>query len=338
MGGRPPFRAGIRRMRYSRIVSTGISLPDKVVTNDDIARMVDTTDEWIFARTGIRERRVGKPEEVTSDFAAIAGKQALDRAGMQPEEVEAIIVATITPDLPYPATACLAQTKLGAKNAFAFDVSAACTGYVYALSIADAYIRSGQCENVLVIGADMMARTLNWKDRGSCILFADGAGATLVRASDEPGVRYTELGSDGEHAELIYIPAGGTRTPASHDTVAQDLHYTVLDGREVYKLAVRYAEQLTTSALEKNGLSPDDVDLLVPHQANQRITDAVQERLGIAKEKVVSNIEKYGNTSAATIPLCLDDAIRDGRLKKGDLVLMVAFGAGFTWGVSLVDW
>jgi 3-oxoacyl-[acyl-carrier-protein] synthase-3 len=325
-------------MVYARIVSTGVAFPERILTNDEIAQSLATSDEWIYTRTGIHQRRMVAPGEATSDLAARAGLQALERAGLDPLDLQALIVATITPDYIFPATACLTQTKMGAKRAMAFDISAACSGYIYALSIADAYLRSGQYENVLIIGAEALTRTLNWNDRGSCVLFGDGAGATLVRASDRPGVKYLELGADGDLAELIYIPAGGTRTPATHEVIDKGLHYTYLDGREVYKVAVRYALELTENTLRKNGLTVDDIDLLIPHQANQRITDAVQARLGIPKEKVLSNIEFYGNTSAATIPTCLDEVVLQGRLKAGDRILMVAFGAGFTWGAALLDW
>ena len=325
-------------MTYARIVSTGMAFPDRILTNDEIAQTLETSDQWIYTRTGIHQRRVVAPSEATSDLAAKAGLQALERAGLDPMELEALIVATITPDYPFPASACLAQTKMGAIKAMAFDISAACSGYVYALSIADAYIRSGLYRNVLIIGAEAITKTLDWKDRGSCVLFGDGAGASLVVASDRPGVRYLEMGADGNHAKLIYIPAGGTLTPTTPETAAAGLQYTVLDGREVYKLAVRYAFDLIESTLKKNGMTVDDIDLLIPHQANQRITDAVQERLGIPREKVFSNIEFYGNTSGATIPTCLHEAVEKGMVKEGDRILMVAFGAGFTWGAALVDW
>jgi 3-oxoacyl-[acyl-carrier-protein] synthase-3 len=325
-------------MRFSRIVSTGVALPDRILTNDEIAQTLDTSDEWIYTRTGIHQRRVAADNEAVSDLAARAGSEALERAGLDPMDLEAIIVATITGDYIFPASACLAQVALGAKRAMAFDISAACSGYVYGLSIADAYIRTGLYENVLVIGSEVLSRYLDWNDRGSCVLFGDAAGATLLRASDKPGVRHLEMGSDGDYAKLIWVPAGGSRTPATAETVAQGLTYAHLDGREVYKLAVRYAQELTERVLKKNGITVDDIALLVPHQANQRITDAVQTRLGIPKEKVASNIEFYGNTSGATIPVCLHEAVQDGRIKEGDLILMVAFGAGFTWGAALVEW
>lgn len=325
-------------MTYARIVSTGIGLPDRILTNDEIAQTLDTSDAWIHTRTGIHQRRVAGPGEATSDFAAKAGLQALERAGLDPMDLEAIIVATVTPDYHMPSAACLTQVKMGALKAMAFDVSAACTGYIYALSVADAYIRAGVYKNVLVIGADLFSTILNWEDRGSCVLFGDGAGATLVTASDRPGVRYMELGADGNHAKLIHVPAGGSMNPTTSETAAAKLQYTVLDGREVYKLAVRYALELIENTLKKNNMTVADIDLLIPHQANQRITDAVQERIGIPREKVYSNIEFYGNTSAATIPICLHEALEKGMVKEGGRILTVAFGAGFTWGAALIDW
>jgi 3-oxoacyl-[acyl-carrier-protein] synthase-3 len=315
-----------------------MAFPDRILTNDEIAQTVDTSDEWIRTRTGIRERRIVAPGEATSDLVTRAGLDALKNASLDPMDLESLIVATITPDLLFPATACLAQTKMGAKRAMAFDISAACSGYIYALSIADAYIRGGLYKNVLVVGAEVLTRHLNWKDRGSCILFGDGAGATLLQASDRPGVRYLEMGADGDYAKLIHLPGGGSLTPATPETVEAGLHYAVVEGKEVYKLAVRYGLELVERALRVNGLTPDDIALLVPHQANQRITDAVQERLGFPKEKVFSNIEVYGNTSGATIPVCLHEASQSGRIKAGDKVLLVAFGAGFTWGAALLDW
>ncbi len=325
-------------MTFARIVSTGMSLPENIVTNDDIAKKVETSDEWIYGRTGIHERRVSSEGQATSNFAAAASKQALEKAGMDPMDLQCLIVATITPDLPFPASACLAQESLGAKNAAAFDISAACSGYVYALSIADAYIRGGLYENVMVVGAETLTKVINWEDRGSCILFGDGAGATLVTASDKPGLGYTELGADGAYADLIHVPGGGSKVPTTHETVDQGLQYAVVKGRDVYKLAVTLAEKVITRALEKNDLSVDDIALLVPHQANQRITDAVQERLGFSEDRVASNIEFYGNTSAASVPICLHEAASGGRIKSGDKVLLVAFGAGFTWGTMLIDW
>lgn len=325
-------------MTYARIVSTGMSLPENIVTNDDIAKRVETSDEWIHARTGIHERRVAAEDQSTSTFASEAARQALESAGLDPMDVECLILATITPDLPFPATGCLVQDIIGAKKAAAFDISAACSGYVYALSIADAYIRGGLYRNVLVIGAETLTKVVDWEDRGSCILFGDGAGATLVTASDRPGLGYTELGADGAHAELIHVPGGGSKVPVSHEMIDQGLHHAVVKGRDVYKLAVTLAQEVIARALEKNNLTVEDIALLVPHQANQRITDAVQERLGFSKDRVASNIESYGNTSAASIPICLHEAAKNGRIQQGDKVLLVAFGAGFTWGTMLIDW
>jgi len=308
------------------------------MSNDDIATIVDTSDEWIQTRTGIRERRVAGPEVATSDLAAEAAGRALQAAGMEPDDMDAIIVATITPDNPFPATACQVQEKLGARKPFAFDVSAACSGYLYILSIADAYIRSGTYRHILLIGAEEMTKCVNWKDRASCILFGDGAGATVVGPSDEPGVRFVDLGTDGRYWELIHVPAGGTRLPVSAETLSDGRHYMAINGRDVYKLAVKHAGITLNRVLQQNNLTVDDIDLLVPHQANQRITDAVAERIGIPSERVFSNIDRYANTSAATIPIGLHEAVEQGRLKRGDKVLLVAYGAGFTWGSILLDW
>jgi 3-oxoacyl-[acyl-carrier-protein] synthase-3 len=325
-------------MTYARIVSTGMSLPEKVMTNDDISKIVDTSDEWIQSRTGIRERRVAAEHEATSTFATAAAQQALDNAGEDAKNLDAIIVATITPDCPFPASACLVQKNLGATRACAYDLSAACSGYLYALATADAYIRSGLYKNIMVIGAETLTKCVDWQDRGSCILFGDGAGATLVRPSEEPGIRYSDLGCDGNHFELIYIPVGGTKTPLTEENIKERKHFAVVNGRDVYKLAVKQAEIVIRRALEENYLTVDDIKLLIPHQANQRITDAVQERLGFPKEKVASNIDIYGNTSAATVPICLHEAAENGTIQRGDKVLLVAFGAGFTWGTVLLDW
>jgi 3-oxoacyl-[acyl-carrier-protein] synthase-3 len=325
-------------MIYARIISTGISLPEKVMTNDDLAKIVDTSDEWISTRTGIRERRVAGPDEAASDFGAKAARKALNAAGMGPDEMDAIIVGTITPDMPFPATACLIQEKLGATKPFAFDVSAACSGYLYILSIANAFIQSGMYKHILLIGTEAMTKSVNWEDRGSCILFGDGAGATVVSPSTTPGVRFVDLGTDGRYADLIHVPAGGSRTPLSPEALAARQHCMVVNGRDVYKLAVKHAEITIKRVLAQNGLTVHDIDMLVPHQANQRITDAVADRIGIPREKVMSNIEKYGNTSAATIPICLHEAAAEGRIKKGDRLLLVAYGAGFTWGSILLDW
>lgn len=325
-------------MTYARIVSTGMSLPERVMTNEEISKIVDTSDEWIQSRTGIRQRHVAAEHEATSTFATAAAQQALDAAGEDAKNLDAIIVATITPDCPFPASACLVQKNLGATRACAYDLSAACSGFVYALATADAYIRSGLYKNIMVIGAETLTKCVDWQDRGSCILFGDGAGAALVRPSEEPGIRYSDLGCDGNHFELIYIPAGGTKTPLTEDNIKERKHFAVVNGRDVYKLAVKQAEIVIRRALEENYLTVDDIKLLIPHQANQRITEAVQQRLGFPPEKVASNIDVYGNTSAATVPICLHEAAANGTIQRGDKVLLVAFGAGFTWGTILLEW
>jgi len=320
---------------YARITGTGCYLPERVLTNEELSKMVDTTDEWIVKRTGIKTRHIADPSEATSDLAAEAGRRALAAAGVKPEEVDCIIVGTCTPDMYFPSTGCLVQHHLGAKNASAFDVSAACSGMMYSLSVANAYICSGYYQTVLVIGADTLSRLVDFKDRATCVLFGDGAGAYVMQRSERPGIEYVEVGADGDEWDILTIPAGGSRLPASHETVEKGLHTVRAKGREVFKLAVRVMEESVVGALNKCGLKPDDIDLLIPHQANLRIIDAGRQRLGLPWEKVMANIDKYGNTTAATIPIALDEAIRGGRAKPGDRVLMVSFGAGFTWGITV---
>ena len=297
--------------------------------------MVDTTDEWIIKRTGIKTRRIAGEKEATSDISVPAALKALDAAKVSPEEIDCIVVGTCTPDMFFPSTGCLIQHRIGAARASAFDVSAACSGMVYAAGIADAFIRSGTYKTVLVIGADALTKMIDFTDRNTCVLFGDGAGAFVMQASEEPGVEYTELGADGAQSHILEIPAGGSRIPASHDSVDRRLHAVRADGREVFKLAIRVMEETVVQSLEKCGLKPDDIDLLIPHQANLRIIDAGRQRLGLPWEKVLVNIDKYGNTTAGTIPIGLDEAIREGRVGPGSRVLMVAFGAGFTWGIMI---
>jgi len=321
---------------YAKITGTGSFVPEKVLTNEDLSKIVDTTDQWIVERTGIKTRYITSEDETTSDLAAEAGRRALEAAGVTPEEVECIVVGTCTPDMFFPSTGCLVQHKIGAKNASAFDVSAACSGMVYATSVGNAYIRSGQYQTVLVIGADTVTKMVDFEDRNTCVLFGDGAGAFVLQASKEPGIEYTELGADGSQSGVLDIPAGGSRMPASHETVDGRLHYVKAMGREVFKLAVRVMEKTVVDALEKCGLHSDQIDLLIPHQANLRIIDAGRQRLGLPWEKVWVNIEKYGNTTAGTIPISMDEAIRSGHAKPGHRVVMVSFGAGFTWAIMVV--
>lgn len=310
-----------------KIVSTGSYVPDRVLTNFDLEKMVETSDQWITTRTGIKERRISQGE-TTSDMAAEAAARAIE-GKVNPEEVELIVVATATPDAFFPSTACKVQSKLGNRGAVAFDISAACTGFIYGLYTVDSIMRSKGVKRALLIGAERFSKILNWKDRTTCILFGDGAGAVLVEQSDEEGVLGFDLGADGSYGELLVAPSVGSNE--------EQPHYLRMRGNEVFKVAVRTMVESAQRVLEKTGISPKEVSLLVPHQANVRIINAVAERLKIPKNKVFINLNRYGNTSAASIPIALDEAVRSGKVKKGDKVLMVAFGGGFTWGSCIVE-
>lgn len=328
--------AGIPR---ASIVATGSYVPQRVLTNADLEKMVDTTDEWIVTRTGIRERRIAAPDEATSDMGAEAARRALADAGVKPEEIDLIIVATITPDMGFPNTACFVQAKIGATNAFCFDIEAACSGFVYALDIARQYIGTGSARTVLVIGAEKISCITDWKDRSLCVLFGDGAGAAVVQpVPGRNGILASVMRSDGTLSDLLKLPGGGSRHPTSPETLAQGLHYMKMEGREVFKHAVTCMTDVAKRALDRAGLTIDDIDLVIPHQANQRIITAIGERLGGAPEKYYVNLDRYGNTSAASVILALDEAQRAGRIKRGDRVLLVAFGGGFTWGATVLEW
>jgi 3-oxoacyl-[acyl-carrier-protein] synthase-3 len=308
------------------------------MTNTELERMVATSDDWIRERTGIRERHIAASGEACSDLAVQAGRRALAAAGLAASDLDMILVATCTGDYPLPATACLVQHQLGATKAAACDVSAACCGFVYALSVADAYVRTGM-RHVLVIGSEVMSAITDWSDRNTCILFGDGAGAAVVSASDdERGILSTHLRSDGSLCELITVPAGGSRTPLSEQVVAERTHFIKMKGNETFKVAVRTLEEIARETLAANQLQVEDLDLYVPHQANMRILKAVMERLGLPLEKVMLNLEHYGNTSAASIPIALDEAVRAGRVQDGSLVMLGAFGAGLTWASALIRW
>ena len=322
----------------SRIAGTGSYTPSRVMTNTELERMVATSDDWIRERTGIRERHIAASGEACSDLAVQAGRRALAAAGLAASELDMILVATCTGDYPLPATACLVQHQLGATKAAACDLSAACCGFVYALSVADAYVRTGM-RHVLVIGSEVMSAITDWSDRNTCILFGDGAGAAVVSASDgERGILSTHLRSDGSLCELITVPAGGSRTPLSEQVVAERTHFIKMKGNETFKVAVRTLEEIARETLAANQLQVEDLDLYVPHQANMRILKAVMERLGLPLEKVMLNLEHYGNTSAASIPIALDEAVRAGRVQDGSLVMLGAFGAGLTWASALIRW
>ncbi len=323
--------------RRSVILGTGSELPAKVVTNRELEQMVETSDEWITVRTGIKERRVLEEGKGNADMAFPAARRALEDAGMEAKDLDAIIMGTVSADYPMPSSACVLENMLGARNAFSFDVGAACSGFINALSVGDLYIRSGKINNALIVGSDTLSRYLNWQDRGTCILFGDGAGAVVLGASENgSGILSTKLRTDGSYAKTLYIPAGGSLRPASPHTVRDNEHTIAMNGKEVFKTAVRAMEEISRQALEEAGVDIGQVALVVPHQANKRIIVALAERLGVPMEKVMVNLEKYGNTSAGSIPIALDEARRQGRIKPGDIVLMNSFGAGFAWGAAVV--
>jgi len=329
-------------MQRSRIIGTGTYLPEKVVTNDDMVKIygVETSDAWIRERTGIGARRIAAPNEATSDMATAASRRALKMAGIRPEDLDMIIVGTVTPDMPFPAAAVLVQANLGATHAACFDVSAACAGSLYALSIADSFIKSGSAKSVLIIGAELLTRIMDWKDRNTCVLFGDAAGAMVLVPETRPdrGLLSTHLHTDGTQWNILNIPGGGSRKPVSQEVVDKREQFVKMNGREVYKTAVRVLEQCSREALERNGYRPDDVTHVIAHQANLRILDAVLKRLEIPLSKCHLNIEDVGNTSSASVPLTLDQANRKGALKDGDLILMMAIGGGMAWGSALVRW
>ena len=326
-----------QRLPLAAILGTGRCLPERVLTNQELERMVDTSDDWIVGRTGIRERRIVSDGQTTSGLAVHAARQACEDAGIDPADLELILVATITPDMFFPSTACLVQEQLGARSAGAFDLLAACSGFVYALSTAACYIQAGWYRRVLVIGAETLSKVVDYQDRSTCILFGDGAGA-VVLGDDYTGrgVLFSRLAADGRGAGLMSIPAGGSRMPASEATVNDRLHYMTIRGREVFKFAVNSMVALVQEALQRCRLAPEDVALVIPHQVNERIIEAAMKKLDLPREKYYVNIDRYGNTSAASIPIALDEARREGRLLAGDHVIMVAFGGGLTWASSVV--
>jgi len=323
----------------ARIAATGSAVPRRVLRNADLERMVATSDDWIVERTGIRERRVVDEGVASSDLGTDASRAALAAGGWDAADLDLLLVATCTPDMPLPSTACLIQRNLKASRAIAFDLAAACSGFLYGLSVADLYVRSGTCRKALVVGTEVMSSMIDWTDRGTCILFGDGAGAVLIEPSDdERGILSTHLHSDGDLWDLVCVPGGGSRLPASAAMLADRQQFVKMKGNETFKVAVRTLEATAREALEANKLDVDDVDLFIPHQANVRIVKAVMERLGMKKERVVLNIDRYGNTSAASIPLALDEAVRAGRVVPGSRILMVAFGSGLTWASAVVKW
>ncbi|CAH1059273.1 beta-ketoacyl-ACP synthase III [Paenibacillus pseudetheri] len=329
----------MRQLRPVGIIGTGKYVPEKILTNSDLEKIVETNDEWIVSRTGIRERHIAAPHEATSDLAYEAALKALDSAGMKAEDLDLIIIATVTPDSAFPSTACILQDKLGAKGAAAFDLSAACSGFVYSLATAVGFIQNGMYNNALIIGADTLSRITDYTDRNTCVLFGDGAGAVIIGEVPEGrGFQSFDLGAEGSGGNLLKLEAGGSRLPASQQTVEDKKHFIYMNGREVFKFAVRVMGSATERVLTKAGLGKEDVDLFVPHQANIRIIQSAMQRLDLPPEKCVINVDKYANTSAASIPLALVEAAEEGRMKEGDTVLMVGFGGGLTWGASVLIW
>ncbi|MNZ42954.1 3-oxoacyl-[acyl-carrier-protein] synthase 3 [compost metagenome] len=329
----------MRQLRPVGIIGTGKYVPEKILTNSDLEKIVETNDEWIVSRTGIRERHIAAPHEATSDLAYEAALKALDSAGMKAEDLDLIIIATVTPDSAFPSTACILQDKLGAKGAAAFDLSAACSGFVYSLATAVGFIQNGMYNNALIIGADTLSRITDYTDRNTCVLFGDGAGAVIIGEVPEGrGFQSFDLGAEGSGGNLLKLEAGGSRLPASQQTVEDKKHFIFMNGREVFKFAVRVMGSATERVLTKAGLGKEDIDLFVPHQANIRIIQSAMQRLDLPPEKCVINVDKYANTSAASIPLALVEAAEEGRMKEGDTVLMVGFGGGLTWGASVLIW
>ncbi len=328
----------------SSIIGTGSYMPEKILTNDDLSKIVDTNDEWITSRTGIKERRIAAADQATSDMASEAARRAMAAAGVTAEDIQLIIVATVTPDMFFPSTACFVQKKIGATNAVCFDISAACSGFLYALQVARHFINTGNRTTALVIGAEKLSSLINWQDRNTCVLFGDGAGAVVIRRDDEGGlnapgrVLSTVMGSDGNLADLLKVPGGGSACPITAENVLSRPNTIHMEGRETFKHAVTRMLEAAQQALEMAGLTAADVSLVIPHQANARIISAIADRLNLPLDRVFMNLDKYGNTSAATIPVALDEANKAGRLKRGDVILLVAFGGGFTWASSVVRW
>ena len=321
------------------IAGLGYAVPDKILTNADLEKIVDTTEEWIRTRTGMEERHIGDESISTSDLCTEAAKKAMAEAGVEAGDIDIIIVATVTGDTPFPSTACYVQKNLGALNAAAFDISAACSGFLYGLTIANNLITNQTYKNILVIGSEMLSKITDWTDRTTCVLFGDGAGAAVLQPSDGTrGIFSTYMASDGRLTDLLYMPGGGSRKPATHDTVDQKLHYIKMQGQEVFKAAVKAMGDAAVNILEKSGISSDKLALLIPHQANTRIIKATAKRIKLDMSKVFVNVQKYGNTSAASIPIALTEAVEQGRLKKGDYCLLVSFGGGFTTGAVLLKY
>ncbi len=330
--GTPPFG------RTVRIKGTGSYVPERILTNRELESIVDTTDEWIYSRTGMRERHIAADHEATSDLAAIAAQRAIENSGLTPADMDMILVCTSSPDMFFPNTACLVQKKIGAHRAFCFDMEAACSGFLYGLEVGRQFVQSSSAENVLVIGAEKISPFVNWKDRTTCVLFGDGAGAAVLQAGNGRGIMETIMGSDGLLADLLIMPGGGSRYPPTPETLKSGIHFIQMQGREVFKHAVSNMTKAALDILKHTGVSIADVKYIIPHQANARIIHAIGQRLGGRPDQVYMNVERYGNTSAASVILALDEVARGGQLEKGDLLLFVVFGAGFTWGAMLMEW
>ncbi|MBD5780472.1 ketoacyl-ACP synthase III [Pelagicoccus sp. NFK12] len=327
--------------RSVKIKGTGSYTPQKALTNNDLSKIVDTSDEWIFTRTGIKERRIAGESETSSSMGAEASKRALEASGLSPEEIDVIVVGTMTPDMPFPSTACLVQEKLGIKNAVCFDVEAACSGFLYILEIATGLLATGRYRNALVIGSEKLSSILDWEDRTTCVLFGDGAGAAVIgfaEQGDDSKIIDFRLGADGSKADMLHQPGGGCAIPPSPASLDGRQHFLKMRGKEVFKQAVRVMGQAAVEILEQNGIESDQLACVIPHQANMRIIESISSRLNIPIERFFLNLDKYGNTSAASIPIALDEAARAGRIKNGDTILLIAFGAGLTWGSALVRW
>ena len=320
---------------HSRIIGTGGYLPERVVTNAELAERVDTSDEWIRERTGIERRHVAADDEYTLDLAHAAAGQAIEAAGVPANDIDLIVVATTTPDRVFPSTACLLQSRLDIHGCPAFDVQAVCTGFVYALSVADQFVRTGMASTALVVGAETFSRIIDWDDRNTCVLFGDGAGAVVLRRDTAPGIRSTHLHADGDYAELLHVPSGVSN---HHAAVVEGRAHVEMAGSEVFRMAVNTLGRIAGETLAANGLETADIDWLIPHQANIRILRATAKKLGLPMDKVVQTVAAHGNTSAASIPLALDVAVRDGRVRRGDTLLLEGFGGGFTWGSALIEW
>jgi 3-oxoacyl-[acyl-carrier-protein] synthase-3 len=325
--------------RTCSIVAVGSYVPERILTNADLEKMVETSDEWIMTRTGIKERRMAAKHQATSDLAAAAALVAMERAKVTPDQIDLIILATITPDMPFPSTACLVQKKIGAQRAAAFDIQAACSGFIFGLEVGQQFIMSRTCDTVLVLGAEKLSSIINWSDRNTCVLFGDGAGAAILRNRPHAhGLLTACMGSDGSRAGLLCMPGCGSACPPTHETIAAGLHYLRMDGKETFKNAVTAMHTAAEEALRRCELNITQIKCIIPHQANRRIIDAVADRLGAKPEQLFVNLEKYGNTSAASVAIALDEAVQTGHINRGDLVLLIVFGAGLTWGAAVIEW